>query len=37
MWRSREQMRALSLHAKDIVKSGRPDAKQIGRIIFYWT
>ena len=37
MWCSREQMRALSLHAKDIVKSGRPDAKQNGRIIFYWT
>ena len=37
MWCSREQMRALSLHAMDIVKSGRPDAKQNGRIIFYWT
>lgn len=37
MWCSREQMRALSLHALDTVKSGRPDAKQNGRIIFYWT
>ena len=37
MWCSREQMRALSLHAMDTVKSGRPDAKQNGRIIFYWT
>lgn len=37
MWCTREQMRALSLHAMDIVKSGRPDAKQNGRIIFYWT
>ena len=37
MWCSREQMRALSLHAMDLVKSGRPDAKQNGRIIFYWT
>ena len=36
MWCSREQMRALSLHAMDTVKSGRPDAKQNGRIIFYW-
>ena len=36
MWCSREQMRALSLHALDTVKSGRPDAKQNGRIIFYW-
>lgn len=37
MWCTREQMRALSLHAMDTVKSGRPDAKQNGRIIFYWT
>ena len=37
MWCTREQMRALSLHAMDIVKSGRPDAKQNGRIIFYWS
>lgn len=36
MWCTREQMRALSLHAIDTVKSGRPDAKQNGRIIFYW-
>ena len=37
MWCTREQMRALSLHAIDTVKSGRPDAKQNGRIIYYWT
>jgi len=37
MWCTREQMRALSLHALDTVKSGRPDAKQNGRIIFYWS
>lgn len=37
MWATREQMRALSLHAIDTVKSGRPDAKQNGRIIYYWT
>ncbi len=37
MWCTREQMRALSLHAMDTVKSGRPDAKQNGRIIYYWT
>ena len=36
MWCTREQMRALSLHTMDTVKSGRPDAKQNGRIIFYW-
>ena len=37
MWGTREQMRALSLHARDTVKAGRPDAKQNGRIIYYWT
>ena len=38
MWCTREQMRALSLHAMDTVKSGRPDAKQNGRISSsYWT
>lgn len=37
MWCTREQLKALSLHAIDIVKSGRPDAKQNGRIIYYWT
>ena len=34
---SHEQMRVLSLHIMDTVKSGRPDAKPNGRIIFYWT
>lgn len=37
MWCTREQMHALSLHTVDTVKSGRPDAKQNGRIIYYWT
>ena len=37
MWCTREQIQALSLHAIDTVKSGRPDAKQNGRIIYYWT
>lgn len=37
MWCTREQMKALSLHTIDTVKSGRPDAKQNGRIIYYWT
>jgi len=37
MWCTREQMQALSLHTVDTVKSGRPDAKQNGRIIYYWT
>jgi uncharacterized repeat protein (TIGR03847 family) len=37
MWCSREQMRALSLHAMETVKAGRPDPKQNGRLIYYWT
>jgi len=37
MWCTREQMRALSLQAIDAVNSGRPDPKQNGRIIYYWT
>lgn len=37
MWCTRQQMRALSLHAIDTVKAGRPDAKQNGRIVYYWT
>lgn len=37
MWCSRKQMRALSLHAMDLVASGRPSPKQNGRITYYWT
>lgn len=37
MWCSREQMQTLSLHAMETVKSGRPDPKQNGRLIYYWT
>jgi uncharacterized repeat protein (TIGR03847 family) len=37
MWCSREQMRALSLHAMETVKAGRPDPKQNGRLVYYWT
>lgn len=37
MWCTREQMRALSLHAMDTVESGRPSPKQNGRILYYWT
>jgi uncharacterized repeat protein (TIGR03847 family) len=36
MWCTRRQMRALSLHAMDIVESGRPSPKQNGRITYYW-
>jgi uncharacterized repeat protein (TIGR03847 family) len=37
MWCTRRQMRALSLHAMDVVESGRPSPKQNGRITYYWT
>lgn len=37
MWCSRQQMRALSTHAMDVVKSGRADPKQNGRLVYYWT
>ena len=37
MWCSREQMRALSLHAAETVAQGRPDPKMNGRITYYWT
>ena len=37
MWCTREQMRALSMQAMDMVESGRPSPKQNGRILYYWT
>lgn len=37
MWCTREQMRALSLQALDVVSAGRPSPKQNGRITYYWT
>jgi uncharacterized repeat protein (TIGR03847 family) len=37
MWCSLEQMRALSLRTVQIVREGRADPKQNGRIIYYWT
>ena len=36
MWCSREQMYALSIQAMDMVESGRPGARQNGRILYYW-
>lgn len=36
-WCSRGQIRALGAHSIDMVKSGRPDPKQNGRLIYYWT
>lgn len=37
LWCNREQMRLLSSHTMEVVKSGRADAKQNGRLIYYWT
>lgn len=37
IWCSRDQMRALSVQAMQMVKAGRPDPKQNGRLIYYWT
>lgn len=37
MWCSREQMRALSMHAMETVRQGRADPKQNGRLVYYWT
>ncbi|MBI5669560.1 MAG: DUF3090 family protein [Chloroflexi bacterium] len=37
MWCNREQMRLLSEHTMEVVKSGRADPKQNGRLIYYWT
>lgn len=37
MWCNRDQMRLLSEHTMEVVKSGRADAKQNGRLIYYWT
>jgi len=36
-WCSRQQMKALSEQAIYTVESGRPDPKQNGRLIYYWT
>lgn len=37
MWCNRYQMRALSLHAIEIVQAGRADPRQNGRVVYYWT
>ncbi len=37
MWCSRDQMRALSMHALETVQAGRADPKQNGRLVYYWT
>jgi uncharacterized repeat protein (TIGR03847 family) len=37
MWATRQQLRALSLHAMDTVEQGRPNPRMNGRITYYWT
>ncbi|MBZ0285556.1 MAG: DUF3090 family protein [Anaerolineae bacterium] len=37
MWCSRHQMRLLSGFTLEVVKSGRADPKQNGRLSYYWT
>ncbi len=36
-WASRQQMRALSTHALEVVRQGRADPKSNGRLLYYWT
>lgn len=36
-WGTRQQMRALSLHALDVVKQGRANPQSNGRVLYYWT
>ncbi len=36
MWGTREQMRALSMHASQVVKQGRADPKSNGHLTYYW-
>ncbi len=37
IWCTREQLRALSQRASQSVAAGRPDPRQNGRLIYYWT
>lgn len=37
MWATREQLRAVAQHAKEVVKQGRPDPKRNGHLVYYWT
>jgi uncharacterized repeat protein (TIGR03847 family) len=37
LWCSRDQMRALSIHALETVQAGRADPRQNGRLVYYWT
>jgi uncharacterized repeat protein (TIGR03847 family) len=37
LWVSRQQMRALSVHALSVVRQGRVDPQSNGRMMYYWT
>jgi uncharacterized repeat protein (TIGR03847 family) len=37
LWCKRTDMRALGIRASEVVRSGRPDPRQNGRLVFYWT
>lgn len=37
IWCTREQMMALSQQAMEMVRSGRADPRQNGRLVYYWT
>lgn len=37
LWCSRKQMRLLSEYTLEVVKSGRADPKQNGRLVYYWS
>lgn len=37
LWATRPQMRALSLHAMDVVQQGRANPAHNGRVLNYWT
>ena len=37
LWGTREQYKALSEHALDVVEQGRADPKENGYVIYYWT
>ncbi len=37
MWCSRLQMRNLSAHTMQVVRAGRADPRQNGRLVYYWT
>jgi uncharacterized repeat protein (TIGR03847 family) len=37
MWCNRQQMRNLSVHTMLVVRAGRADPRQNGRLVYYWT